>query len=309
MGDRGNVKYVILGKYARSGETFRLDVTLQDALTGEVVSGLRVEDRGEESMFTMVDDLTKLIKQNFDLSQDEIGNDIDDSIGKITTSSPEAFRYYIEGRNYHGIEEYEKEIASLQKAVAIDPEFAMAYRSMAMAYFNLRYKVKGKEYLLKAMEMTERVSEGERYRIMGDFYRQSEETYEKAIDVYNKILALYPEDPIANHNLAILFSSMGKKEEAIKHYEILNETKKYGFITYGNLASLYFQKGMYDRARDVIQGYLQTFGEHDGAFYTLAESYLYQRKIDLALTEIDKAIALAPDNFSNYILKGNIFKF
>ena len=306
VGDRGNVRYVILGKYARSGDQFRLDVTLQDAMTGEVISGLRVEDRGEERMFAMVDDLTNKIKTNFNLSQDEIGNDIDYSIGTITTRSPEAYRYYIEGRNHHNRIEYEQAIASMEKAVAVDPEFAMAYRSMAAAYSNLRYRSVGRTYLQKAMALSDRVSEGERYRIMGDYYRLSEETYHEAVDAYKKALALYPDDRIANHNLALIYDAMGQQDNAIIHYEILRKNKTHGFITYENLASIYMAKGLYDQARVVLEGYLESFSEYDGVHRSLALSYLFQRKFDLALAEVDKAIALGPAHYQNYILKGDV---
>jgi len=306
VGDRGNVRYVILGKYARSGDQFRLDVTLQDAMTGDVISGLRVEDSGEERMFAMVDDLTHKIKTNFNLSQDEIGNDIDYSIGTITTRSPEAYRYYIEGRNHHNRIEYEQAIASMEKAVAVDPEFAMAYRSMAAAYNNLRYQSVGTTYLQKAMALSDRVSEGERYRIMGDFYRLSEETYQEAVHWFKKALDFYPDDRIANHNLALLYDAMGQQDNAILHYEILRKNKTYGFITYENLASIYMSKGLYDRARDVLEGFLETFSDHDGVHRSLALSYLFQRKFDLALAEADKAISLNPVHYENYILKGDI---
>ena len=76
---------------------------LRKVKTGELIGSERVEGTGEEGMFTMVDELTKRIKENFKLSAEEISSDLDEEVGKITTSSPEAYKYYSEGRQYHTI--------------------------------------------------------------------------------------------------------------------------------------------------------------------------------------------------------------
>ena len=146
----------------------------------------------------------------------------------------------------------------------------------------------------------------ERYRIMGDFYRLSEETTHEAVHWFKKALDLYPDDRIANHNLALMYNDMGQQDNAIVHYEILRRNKTHGFITYENLASIYMAKGLYDQARDVLEGYLETFSEYDGVHRSLALSYLFQRKFDLALAEVEKALSLGPAHYQNYILKGNI---
>ncbi|MCJ7580128.1 MAG: tetratricopeptide repeat protein [Candidatus Aminicenantes bacterium] len=96
-----------------------------------------VEGKGEESIFTMVDELTRRIKENFNFSQEQIANDIDTEVGKITTSAPESYKYYSEGRKVSIKGDYRQAIPFLEKAVEIDPEFAMAYRALAEAYNNI----------------------------------------------------------------------------------------------------------------------------------------------------------------------------
>ena len=45
----------------------------------------------------MVDELTRRIKANFKLCPQDITSDIDKAAGIVTTSSPEAYKYYVEG--------------------------------------------------------------------------------------------------------------------------------------------------------------------------------------------------------------------
>jgi len=150
VGSRGGVENIVRGSFAKAGDNFRINIMLRKVKTGELIGSERVEGRGGEGMFTMVDELTKRIKENFKLSADEISSDLDEEVGKITTSSPEAYKYYSEGRRYHTIGENRKSIELMERAIAIDPQFAMAYRSIAVSYNNLFLLAERKKYMEKA---------------------------------------------------------------------------------------------------------------------------------------------------------------
>jgi tetratricopeptide (TPR) repeat protein len=107
-----------------------------------------------------------------------------------------------------------KAVQFYERAVAIDPQFATAYRSMATAYAKMRYESEGKEWLQKAIELKDRVSERERFQIQGDFYTASVKTHDKAIEAYNKLLELYPDDLIGNENLGILYFNIEEWDKA-----------------------------------------------------------------------------------------------
>ena len=77
-------------------------------------------------------------------------------------------------------------IALIIAAVGIDPEFAVAYRSIGAAYGAMDYEANMREYFQKAFELSDRLSDKERYWIQGDFYTWSEKTYDKAIEAYKK---------------------------------------------------------------------------------------------------------------------------
>jgi serine/threonine protein kinase/Tfp pilus assembly protein PilF len=289
---KGRVNHILVGNYAKAGESIRINMTLQEARTEKVVGSEGVEGKGEESIFSMIDELTRRIKANLKLSAEDIANDIDLEIGKITTSSPEAFRYYIEGRKYNSKGEGRKSIQFMEKAVAIDPEFAMAYRSMATTYGNLGYISEEKKYLQKAFELTDRLSDRERYLIRGEFYRKSEKTYDKAIEAYNKLLELYPKDMIGNINLGVLYSNLEEWDKAIKQYEVPAQNKDETFFPYFNLANVYAAKGLYDKAREILEYFLNNFSNDPVIRWALAQNYIWQGKFDLALVELDMAMSL-----------------
>ncbi len=123
VAQEGAVNHILKASFSKAGETFRIDYSLQDVNSWESVGSDYVTGKGEESFPSMVDELTKKIKADFNISADKIADDYDKDVGIITTSSPEAYKSYREGSNYHRMTEFRKAIESWEKAVAIDPGF------------------------------------------------------------------------------------------------------------------------------------------------------------------------------------------
>jgi tetratricopeptide (TPR) repeat protein len=304
---RGRVNHLLQGAYAKAGDNIRINVTLQQADTGELIGSESVEGKGEESIFSMVDELTRRVKTNFKLSEQEIASDIDKLVGKITTSSPEAYRYYSEGAKHYIEGDFRKAIQFFKQAVAKDPEFATAYRSMSAAYSVMGYRAESRKYRQKALELSDRVSDRERYRIQGDFYRYSEKTYDKAIEAYHKLLDLYPEDLGGNNNLGTLYQNLEEWDKSIERYEVLIQNKEEFHYPYIYQAESYAAKGLYDKARQVLENYINNYTDNAAIRRSLAIVHLCQGKYDFALVEVDKGLALNPAYYYNQRAKGDIF--
>jgi len=307
VASKGGVNHIIQGDLTKAGDNFRINIVLQKADTGEILSSESVDGKGEASILSMVDELTRRIKTNFMLSAEEIASDIDREVEKIATGSPEALRYYHQGRELHNKAEYRKSIQMMEKALAFDPEFAMAYRSMAVSYGNLLMFSEAKKYHQRAFELKDRLSERERYLIEAEFYRSSELTSEKAIEAYTRHLSLYPDDRIANTNLGILYMSTEQWDKAIESYDVLIQYKDESFFPYVNISEAYRAKGMYQTAHKLLNEYIQNFHESDEIRRELALNFFLQGKYNLALAEVDKAFSLNPDNISNHYSRGNVY--
>ena len=302
----GGVENVLVGNYTRADDTFRINVTLQEARSGELIGSESVEGHGEKDFYVMVDELTRKIKANFELSEQQIAADLDKEVGEITSHNPEAYKHYSIGRKHHLNGNYPKSIESMLKAVEIDPEFAMAYRSMAAAYGNMGFLLGRKNAHQKAFELRDRVSERERYAIEGDYYGISEKTLDKSIDAYKKLLDLYPEDSIGITNLGTTYISLEEWDKALELHRMELDVKPVNYITYTNVIWMYMVKGMYDIARQVLMSALNDYPDNDDFYEQLALIYACQGEYDLALEEMEKAISLSRDVFPN-ALKGDIF--
>ena len=210
---QGGVNRVARGSYSKAGETYRIDMVLQDARSGEPIATQRVEGKGEEGIFAMVDALTRWTKTSLKLTSEQLASDLDKTIGTITTSSPEAYEFYAEGNALFNKLNYQQSIECMEKAIALDPGFAMAFRKMAMAYGNMGKSDERTMYLQKALELSDRLSEKERLLIQGSTFLTSDSTWDKAIEVYTKLIDLYPDSVeaiMSNNNLGRLYMRYGR---------------------------------------------------------------------------------------------------
>ncbi|MBN2408761.1 MAG: protein kinase, partial [Candidatus Aminicenantes bacterium] len=306
VSSQGRASHILLGDYTRAGENFRINTVLQEAATGELLGSESVDGKGAESLIFMVDDLTRRIKSNLRLSEDAIAGDIDEEVGRITTSSAEAYKYYNEGRDLHHRGRYRESIQSIERALALDPEFAMAYRSMAMAYNNLLMFSEKTKYLKKAFDLAGRLSEREHLLIQGEILRESEKTYGQAIEAYNRLLELYPDDTIGGTNLGVIHTEIEDWDQVIEIYQRLIRRGDQSIIPYTNQAEAYRHKGMYDRGRDVIELYIKSFGDSARLREDLAQHYFFQGRYEAAHEETQRALSLDPKSILSVINRGII---
>ena len=306
VAEEGRVNHILQGAYAKAGDEFRISVTLQEAGSGELIGSESVAGKGEAGIFSMVDELTRRVKADFKLTPQDITSDVDKDVGIVTTKSPEANKHYVEGIQHDVRGEYRQEIECLEKAVAIDPDFASAYLAMAWSYNNLRYWAEERKYMEKAMALSGRLTEREKYNIQGHYYESSERTYRQAVEALEKLLAIYPDEISGGNMLAIVYSDLGEREKAIERWKACIQAGTEDVVIYQNLANGYEHIGANDKAIEVHESYLKNIGESAVIRRSLAQTYTALGKHDLALAELDKAVALNPEDWNNTITKGDL---
>jgi len=81
---------------------------------------------------------------------------------QATTSSLEALQAYSLGIKVQDAKGWEASLPYLERAVQLDPNFAMAYAGIAGSYSSLEELGRASEYYTKAFELREHASERER---------------------------------------------------------------------------------------------------------------------------------------------------
>lgn len=315
---KANIDHLGSGSFMKAGESIIIAFSLQDMRGGERISSRRITCQGEAGISDGIDRLTREIKKDLALTPRQIAYDVDMKVGRITTSSPEALKYYMEARR-----EWEKGTdkelvrSLIKKAIEIDPSFAMAYRSMGIYLSggkedqdNRSRQAEQAEYLKKALDLKDRVSIRERYIIQGTYFELMEKDVEKALNAYKELLELYPDDYHGNSAVIRLYSMIPDWGNAIKYCERLYEKDRTSRELTLRLAFFYRNIGASDKAIGVFQYYLDNQWVGDiGLRRQLYDCYWRSGRFELALKEADRIEATDPreevDRIYPYYLMGN----
>lgn len=307
VGVEGGVSHILLGSFITAEERFMIFVSLIEANTGETIEQLREGGPGEGSILESVDRITQKVKSALALTSEQIASDFDKEAAEITTGSLEAYKFYAEGRKHHFNRNFPASIELMKKAIALDPEFAMAYYSLAQSYF-FGQRSEAIKNIMRAFELTEkteRISERERLLIQGVYYAASERTHDKALGALTRLLQIYPEDQEGNSMLGLIYERRGDQKKALGRLEAAYKYHK-NLRNIGNLVRAYKDNTQYEKAEKICKDWISHIEDIAGIHNNLASIYLTQGRYDLAFAEAEKAFLIDPTNLYTALLKGDV---
>jgi tetratricopeptide (TPR) repeat protein len=114
-------------------------------------------------------------------------------------------------------------LAFFQRAIELDPNFAMAYFAMSDAYSTTGETASAARCMQKAFQLRDRVSEREKLVIEGLYYYYVPGDLVKAQRSFDLLAALYPDSTYAHIDRASISNTLGQYEAGLKEYrEALN---------------------------------------------------------------------------------------
>lgn len=143
----------IRGCFIAAGNRLRINETLVNALTDEIIKTFTVEGTSEEDLLAMIDSLTWETSNYLEIKAMEDKRLPYESLEMIQINSSEAFRNYIKGRELFMVNDYEAAISFFNRALEVDSSFAAARFQRAFAYHNMGDIVEGGGDMLKGREI------------------------------------------------------------------------------------------------------------------------------------------------------------
>ena len=269
---RSNGKAYIVGSIDSLGSQYVLGLKAVNCQSGEPLAQEQVTANGKEQVLNAVGEAAAKLRGKLGESLATIQK-FDVPLEQATTSSLEALQVYSQGWN---VQEGKGDVAALpyyQRAIQLDPSFAMAYRALGSVYPALGQPGRAREYFTKAFELREHASEREKLLITSDYYREVTGELDKAARVYEDMIAKYSRDDLAYNNLGILYALQGRYEEAVEIRRQQQRLEPDFLAPYANLANCYLALGRLEQSRTVIQDALGRRMEDtalDIALYALA---------------------------------------
>ncbi len=309
VASRAQVENIVAGNFIKAGQRFRISATVHHIPSGEAVVLPAVEARSEEEILLKIDKLSTGIKNQLLQPVDSTRRDIEPDTRSITTSSLEAYRYFVEGRlsRYNGRAAEAKE--SLEMAVAIDPEFAMAYLVLSLCYRSLPgYEDEEEEALSKAFEFSHQASPRERFFIQARYYRaQGTGSWRQYLETCQEWVRAYPDDAQAVLLLGGIYLSIGEFEKCIEKLESIIDVHVFK-SHFDFMQRAYCAQGKYEEALAVAGAAPAEIYPFQYP-YQLALNLIYERRFEAALLEADKMMERDPGYISALMVKGDVHFF
>ncbi len=294
LAEQAAVEAVVRGSYARVGEDFRIDVTLEGTANGAILKSDRVEGRSEEDLFAMVDDLAAAIRNNYEVSPHP---EMPATVGMVTTSSLEAWRLFSAARTLQLQAKPREAIPLLEKAITIDPGFALALVNIGLAHKSLAQPTQAREYTRRAVEQAERLPLYQRHETEAVYYSTRWATLGRAIEAIQKTLRIYPDQTSSRNNLARRYAELERYEEAIREYRTLIDGGSSFNGTYIDIANAYAGLGRFETGSRILQDFVRRHPDDWLALNQLGWHFTEWGKLDQALEWFARAAQRRPGAF------------
>jgi serine/threonine protein kinase len=303
-----NVEYFVLPSFTKVGDALWISFTVRKAKSDETLGEPDVvRGRGTDDLFSMVEDMGLRVKSRLRLSPQEIAGDYSQTLDKITTTSREAMRHYIDGEKYYVQRNYAASVKAFELAVREDPNFAMAYLKMAESYDYLGDRASHRENLQKALALVDRVSERDRYLIQAFSSSSLDVSPLRAIESYQKLIELYPQDEESRTELGAIRRNLEEWDLALEQFDPILALNPRNALALENKAFIYTAEGFYEKALEICGvGQKKSPG---GTFFLrqVPLIYLIQGDYGRASVELEKALEQQPGDLETLELKGDIY--
>jgi serine/threonine protein kinase/Tfp pilus assembly protein PilF len=301
---RGGSNHLLYGHYTKADDVYRIDVVLKNVLSDELTTR-RFEGNGEITFFNTADNLTQWIKSQLNIGSAEIAADSDKNIRDIFTDSPEALKFYIQGKHQYYLGDFQKSNEILEKAVKIDDGFALAFRQISENYHYLGKIDRAQKYATTALSMKDKVSIRDGYLLEGWANTILEESYKNAENIYLEMIQKYPDDEDANIYLGAIYRNMEKWVLAQERFEKILTVNP--LLSIDNILLFYRAKGQYEKAHVFIETNKNELLEITDYHFYKGISHFYQKNYDNSRLEFEKALSISPDFLDVKEMLGHLF--
>jgi eukaryotic-like serine/threonine-protein kinase len=230
---RTGSKAVLDGKISKLGGHYFMNLNAVACDSGDVVLVETGEAAGRDDVLGALNRIALQLRTGLGESLRSVKK-FDVPI-EVTTSSLPALKSYSEGIRIVGSQGEAPSIPFFLRAIELDPNFAMAYATLASRYSNLNQPSLALSYASKAYEFRDHVSERERLVITTRYLRLTGEL-EKLTGALNTWISEYPRDAGPHGSLASNLGFMGEYAKALMEWQAAYRLSPDDVAMYENLA-------------------------------------------------------------------------
>lgn len=281
---------IVTGSLYSEGDQLRIEVRMEDLATGRILSAHRVSGT---SVFPLVDDLTQRLRAGLNLDEvPEVRR-----VAELTTSSLDAFRYYSQGLEASRHLRVPEARRQLEKAIEIDPGFAMAYYYLA----GISERPRSRELYAKVRQHKGRLPEREQLfleALRAQFALKTDE----ALKILKDLVLRYPGMEEAYHRMfAIQRRDPDRQEEALEAVEMGLRALPNSGPLHNYRGYMLLLMGRFDEAIRMFQIYVDLNPDEANSHDSLAEGLLSAGRPADAIEHYTRALQINPAFIYSYV--------
>ncbi len=303
IAQRAGVRTILLGTILESRPKLAVTSQLIDVSTGRIISSQRLAGFSSDQMFPMVDSLAVLVRGGLNIASAPASEP--KSVAEATTSSPEAYRSYLEGIELNKKFYTAEAKAAFNRALELDSNFAMAYFQLSNLSLDLSDNLTRNSALKKAWRLRDNVAENERLRIEANYANRIDNDLAKSAELLEKLLQKYPHEQEVYGNLARAYVNLQQYEKARGAYLRGLESDSLDKTSWNSLAYYYAWFNQRKPAFEAIDRYLKLAPAEPNPYDSKGDLYFIFGELDSALYWYQKAVSFRMD-FASVEKLGNL---
>jgi serine/threonine protein kinase len=270
---------VLNGSIAQIGTEYLLTVKAVNCASGESLASTEAEASDKNRVLDALGKTASEIRNKLGESLSTVQK-FDTPLEQATTPSLEALQAYSLGRKASAGADWVGAVPFFQRAIRLDPNFAMAYARLGTVYTNLGEYTLGAENTRKGYELRDRVSEPEKFYIEAHYYQNATGDLEKARQSYQLWAETYPRDWQPLPPLFVVYRALGQYEKSLGAAREAFRLNSGSGMNSANVVESYLSLNRLDEARATAEAAQARKLDSPGRHY-----HLY----DLAFLRMDEA--------------------
>jgi serine/threonine protein kinase/Flp pilus assembly protein TadD len=311
IGNELGVRAVFAGRILQIGDSVVVNAELVDIANEAQIWGENYR-REMTDIFTLLDEIAEDISEKLRL---KLSGEEKKQLSKRYTENSEAYQFYLKGRYFVTSKRTEdwikKGIEYFQKAIDLDPNYALAYSGIAEAYGFLASSTggwrphdaypKSEAAALKALELDDTL--GEAHCSLGFSRLLYDWNFAEAEREFRRAIELSPNYPNSHDGLGFYLKAVGRHAEAIekcKQAQKLDPLSPFAHVSLGY--AHYFARD-YEKAIEECRKALEMDKYSTFAHRNLGLAYLQQGKLEKAIEALCNAVKFSQGGlaFESYL--------
>lgn len=289
IAQRAGVGTMLLGSILQTKPQLVVTARLIEVKSGKILNSQRITGYSADKIFPLVDSLAILVRNDLKLTPTSMSEA--KSVAEVTTSSPEAYRSYLEGVELTNKLFNLEARAAFSRAIELDSGFAMAYFRLS----NVSEDKAGRETLKKAWKLSNKVTEKERLQIQAAYVSRIENNKTKAAAILERLLQKYPHEQTAYLLLAFVYEELLDHDKVQQTYIRGLKADSLDKTLWNSLGYSYAGMNRKKEALQCIDQYLKLAPGEPNPYDSKGEIYFVFGQIDSALYWYQKAVSFRSD--------------